>query len=228
MGKSLAYRSGQSAAARPKGSWRIFSQQTEQQMGLERLLDHFNRGLPVAADTPYHDVLVAASNEAMRITAEMNNAYHTRQELNALLSRLTGRDVDPSVMLFPPFYTDFGKNLHLGKGIFINACCCFQDQGGISIGDGALIGHRVVLATLNHGFPAHERGHIYPAPIRIGKRVWIGSGATILPGVTIGDNAIVAAGAVVTAVVPANVLVGGVPARVLKPIDDGPGKRAAI
>lgn len=193
-------------------------------MNLERLLEHFQRGLPVAAGTPQHDVLVAASNEAMRITSEMNNAYHTREELNALLSRLTGRAVDPSVMLFPPFYTDFGKNLHLGKGIFINACCCFQDQGGITIGDGALIGHRVVLATLNHGFPAHERDHIYPAPIRIGKKVWIGSGATILPGVSIGDNAIVAAGAVVTADVPPDVIVGGVPARVLKPISEAAEK----
>lgn len=202
--------------------------QTESPMNLEQLLDHFNRGLPLEAGTPQHDLLVETSNEAMRITSEMNNAYHTREELNALLSRLTGRDIDPSVMLFPPFYTDFGKNLHIGKQVFINACCCFQDQGGISIGDGALIGHRVVLATLNHGFPPDERAHIHPAPITIGKKVWIGSGAVILPGVTIGDNAIVAAGAVVNADVPPAVIVGGVPARVLKSVTDSPRHRAAI
>ncbi len=94
--------------------------------------------------------------------------------------------------------------------------CKFQDQGGIYIGDGALIGHNVVLATLNHAMSPSRRGTMVPAPIRIGKNVWIGSNAAILPGVTIGDGAIVAAGAVVTRDVPENAIVGGVPAKVIR------------
>ena len=96
--------------------------------------------------------------------------------------------------------------------------CHFQDQGGITIGDGVLIGGHVELATLNHEQTPAARGDMLPAPIHIGQRVWIGAHATILPGVTIGDNAIIAAGAVVNRDVPANVIVGGVPAKVLKPI----------
>ena len=121
--------------------------------------------------------------------------------------------------LFPPFYTDFGKNITIGNNVFINAGCKFQDQGGIFIDDGALIGHQVVLATLNHEIAPDKRQHIYPAPIHIGKNVWIGANATITQGVTIGDNSVVAAGAVVNKDVPANTIVGGVPAKAIKQID---------
>lgn len=96
--------------------------------------------------------------------------------------------------MFPPFYTDCGKNIAVGKNVFINSGCRFQDQGGISIGDGTLIGHNVVLATLNHGIAPGERHDLFPASIHIGKNVWIGANATVLPGVTIGDNAVIAAG----------------------------------
>ena len=104
--------------------------------------------------------------------------------------------------------------------MFINAGCKFQDQGGIFIEDGALIGHNVVLATLNHVASPKDRGSMIPAPIRIGKNVWIGANATILPGVTIGDGAIVAAGAVVNRDVPENTVVGGVPAKVIRTIGE--------
>ena len=158
------------------------------------------------------------SDEARRITFELNSAYHTPDEVRELLSRLFGKPVDPSFRVFPPFYTDFGKNITIGKDVFINSGCHFQDQGGIEIGDGALIGHNVVLATINHDLnPKGNRKNHY-APIRIGAHVWIGSNATILPGVTIGDHAVVAAGAVVARDVPAMTVVGGVPAKVLKVI----------
>ena len=98
----------------------------------------------------------------------------------------------------------------------INSGCKFQDQGGISIGDMTFIGHNVVLATLDHDLDPEHRFYMYPAPIRIGKKVWIGSNAVITKGVTIGDNSVIAAGAVVTGDVPANTVVGGVPARVIK------------
>lgn len=156
--------------------------------------------------------------EAIRIGMELNNQYHTPEEIHEIMGRLTGKRIDESFRLFPPFYTDFGKNITIGKNVFINSGCHFQDQGGITIGDGALIGHNVVLATINHDLnPAKNRRNHF-APIVIGKHVWIGSNATVLPGVTVGDWAVIAAGAVVTKDVPAMTVVGGVPARVLKTV----------
>lgn len=156
--------------------------------------------------------------EAIRIGMELNNQYHTPEEIREIMGRLTGKKIDETFRLFPPFYTDFGKNISIGKDVFINSGCHFQDQGGITIGDGSLIGHNVVLATINHDLnPIHYRKNHY-APINIGRYVWIGSNATVLPGVTIGDWAVVAAGAVVAKNVPPNTVVGGVPARILKKI----------
>ena len=129
--------------------------------------------------------------------------------------------MDKTFGLFPPFYTDCGKNITVGKNVFINSGCKFQDQGGITIGDGTLIGHNVVLATLNHGIAPEERHDLFPAPIHIGKNVWIGANAVVLPGVAIGDHAVIAAGAVVTKDVPANAVVGGIPAKVIRLIKSG-------
>lgn len=159
------------------------------------------------------------SDKARRVTTEMNNMYHTQDELRKLFSRLTLKPVEPTFRMFPPFYTDFGKNITVGKNVFINACCHFQDHGGITLGDGCLIGHNVVFATLNHDKNPANRAHMTPAPIVLGRNVWVGSNSTILPGVTIGDGAIVAAGAVVTKDVPANTIVGGVPAKVINTIE---------
>ena len=158
------------------------------------------------------------SQEALKITMEINNKYHTENEIVDLFSELTGQKVDESFRLFPPFYTDCGKNITIGKNVFINACCKFQDQGGITIGDGVLIGHGVTLATLNHDERPQLRQNIYPKPIKIGNNVWIGSNATILSGVTIGDGAIVGANAVVTKDVPQNTIVAGVPARIIREV----------
>ncbi len=158
--------------------------------------------------------------EAVRIGMELNTKYHTPEELREIMGRLIGKQVDRSFRMFPPFYTDFGKNITIGKDVFINSGCHFQDQGGIEIGDGALIGHNVVLATINHDLNPKENRKNHYAPIKISAHVWIGSNATVLPGVTIGDYAVVAAGAVVTRDVPAMTVVGGVPARVLKTIQE--------
>ena len=158
--------------------------------------------------------------EAVRIGMELNTKYHTPEELREIMGRLIGKQVDRSFRMFPPFYTDFGKNITIGKDVFINSGCHFQDQGGIEIGDGALIGHNVVLATINHDLNPKENRKNHYAAIKIGAHVWIGSNATVLPGVTIGDFAVVAAGAVVTRDVPAMTVVGGVPARVLKTIQE--------
>ncbi len=165
-----------------------------------------------------HRFMDEMSDAARRITFELNNAYHTPDEVRTLLSQLFGREVDPSLRVFPPFYSDFGKNIHLGKRVFINACCHFQDHGGITLGDGCQIGHNVVFATLDHGIAREERHTTRPAPIVLGRNVWVGSNATILRGVVIGDNAVVAAGAVVAKDVEAATIVGGVPARVIRRI----------
>lgn len=187
-------------------------------MNLEEFLEHVGARRPL--NTPeIHVFLNEMSNEARKITFELNNAYHTPEEVRQILSRLFGRQVDETLRVFPPFYTDFGKNITIGKNVFINACCHFQDQGGITLGDGCLIGHNVVFATLNHGFAPADRASLYPAPIVLGKNVWVGSNSTLLQGIRIGDNAVIGAGSVVTKDVPANTIVGGVPARILRRID---------
>lgn len=190
----------------------------ERKMDLQTYTEMTARGEYIEGGSPAHIFMTDAAREAQRITAEMNSGYRSAEELRALFSRLTGQPTDESFGLFPPFYTDFGKNIHVGKDVFINSGCCFQDQGGITLGDGCLIGHQVVIATLNHDLDPARRGGMYPAPVRLGKNVWVGAHATILPGVTVGDGAVIAAGAVVTKDVPAGVVAGGVPARVLKTI----------
>ncbi|MDN3136010.1 DapH/DapD/GlmU-related protein [Enterococcus faecalis] len=157
--------------------------------------------------------------EAIKIGIEMNTKYHSEEELREIMSYLIGKKVDETFRIFPPFYADFGKNITLGKNVFINSGTHFQDKGGFVIGDGVFIGHNVVLATINHDlFPKNKRKNHY-APIVLKNNVWIGSNATITSGVTIGEWSVVAAGAVVTKDVPPYTVVGGVPARVLKLID---------
>ena len=172
----------------------------------------------IEANSDMHLHMHEAADRARKITAEINNAYHTMPELRNLISGLIGQEVDDNFGLFPPFYTDYGMNIKLGKHVFINSGCCFQDQGGIEIGDNVQLGHQTVIATLNHDLNPQKRWNMIPAPVKIGNNVWIGSHATILSGVTIGDNAVIAAGAVVTKDVPANVVIGGVPAKIIKVI----------
>ncbi len=189
-------------------------------MDLQAFLDHMNSGKTIKGGSEAHLCMCALSQEALQRTAELNGAYHTPEEVRRIFSALTGRPVDDTFPLFPPFHTDCGKNIAVGKNVFINSGCKFQDQGGIVIDDGALIGHNVVLATLNHSLAVRDRQDLIPGPIRIGKNAWIGSNVTILPGVTVGDGAVVAAGAVVTKDVPAYTVAGGVPARVLRSLTE--------
>lgn len=187
-------------------------------MTLEEFKKAMASGERIIAGSETHLLMHEMSQRALKITAEINTGYHEPAEIRKLFSELIGEPVDETFGLFPPFNTDCGRNIKIGKRVFINAGCKFQDQGGITIDDGALIGHNVVLATLNHAPEPEHRGDMYPKPIHIGKNVWIGSNATILPGVTIGDGAIVAAGAVVNKNVAPNTVVGGVPAKVIKKI----------
>lgn len=187
-------------------------------MTLETFLKHVKQQNPLDTADIY-SFMDEMSAEARRITFELNNSYHTQEEVRELFSRLFGKSVDSSFKVFPPFYTDFGKNITVGKNVFINACCHFQDHGGVTLGDGCLIGHNVVFATLNHDFDPERRASMTPAPIVLGQKVWVGSNSTLLQGITIGDHSIVAAGSVVTKDVPANVIVGGVPAKFIRNIE---------
>lgn len=187
---------------------------------IDELLTELRAGRTITGGSPLHRVMHAAAQEALRITAELNGSYHDEPGVRALLSELTGTAIDESVVLFPPFHTDFGRNITIGRNVFINMGCKFQDQGGITIEDGALIGHNVVIATLNHPIDPAHRADVVPVPVVIGKGAWIGSNATVLPGVTIGDGAVVAAASVVTKDVPAGAIVVGSPARVRRMVAD--------
>ena len=194
-------------------------------VNLSDFLDHVNRGAVIEGGSDQHRFMHAAGQDALRVLAELNTGYRTPEEVRALLTQLTGNEVHESVTLFPPFYSEFGKNLTLGKDVFINLGCRFQDTGGITIGDGTLIGHGSTLTTLNHSIDPDKRADMVPAPIVIGRKVWLGAAVTIVPGVTIGDGAILGAGAVVTQDVPAHTIVAGVPARVIRATGFGDAAR---
>ena len=186
-------------------------------MTLEEFKDFVKTGKPLDTEE-IHRFMDRMGGEARKITFRLNSAYHTPEEIRDILSELFGKAVPSTLRVFPPFYTDFGKNIEVGEDMFINACCHFQDHGGVRIGDGCQIGHNVVFATLNHFLEPEKRKMTHSAPIVLGKNVWVGSNATILQGVTIGDNAVIGAGAVVTGDIPANTVAVGVPAKVIKHI----------
>ena len=188
-------------------------------MELQELLAHFDSGGGFGDDPEVIACMRACIEENRRLLFEMNHVWHENvDEITELFARITAKHVGKGLRIETPFYTDFGKNITVGDNVFINAGCKFQDQGGIYIDDGALIGHNVVLATLDHDLDPEKRHLLRPAPIHIGKRVWIGAGVVITKGVHIGDNSVIAAGAVVTHDIPANVIAAGVPAKVLRTI----------
>ena len=190
-------------------------------MDMKEFIDFCKKGNPISdEDKELHGLLTQCSYEAQKITMDLNSSFHSREEIVEIFSELTGEKVDSSFICFPPFYTDFGKNITIGKNVFFNTGCSFQDRGGITIGNGSMLGMNVTIATLNHGLPLITRNTTFPSPVIIGENVWIGSNSTILPGVTIGDNSVVAAGAVVTKDVPENTVVAGVPAKVIKKINN--------
>ena len=133
-------------------------------MDLQTYTEMTARGEYIEGGSPAHIFMTDAAREAQRITAEMNSGYRPPRNCAHSFPRLTGQPTDETFGLFPPFYTDFGKNIHVGKGVFINSGCCFQDQGGITLGDGCLIGHQVVIATLNHDLDPARRGECTPRP----------------------------------------------------------------
>src|SRR5215813_949155 len=172
--------------------------------------------------TPESAAMLAKVKRAMAITATLNRlTFNDADEIRALFSQLIGKKVDESFLLIPPFYTAGGDEIRVGRNVFVNQNCTFYDLGGLHIGDDVMIGPNVSLITAGHPVePAQRRSTTIGKPIVIGRNVWIAAGATVIGGVTVGENSVVAAGSVVTKDVPPNTLVGGNPARVIRSISD--------
>lgn len=170
--------------------------------------------------TPESAAMVASVRRAMKITPVLNRlTFEDADEIRAMFSDLVGTRVDDSFSLIPPFYTTGGENIRIGRNVFINQNCTMYDLGGIDIADDVMIGPNVSLLTSSHPIaPSERRAFVIAKPIVIERNVWIAAGATIIGGVTVGENSVVAAGSVVTRDVPPNSLVGGNPARVVRAI----------
>ncbi|WP_278260463.1 DapH/DapD/GlmU-related protein [Nocardia sp. AG03] len=145
------------------------------------------------------------------LTARLNaTPFDDEPAKAALFEQILGRPLPPGVTIYPPFYTDHGLNLDLAERVFVNQGCTFLDYAGIRLGRGVMIGPKATFITMGHPVDPEERRRILTgAPIDIAENVWIGAGATILPGVSIGRDAVVAAGAVVADDVPPATLVTG-------------------
>ncbi|BFM04987.1 sugar O-acetyltransferase [Halioxenophilus aromaticivorans] len=189
-----------------------------------RRKDIFERELAgelISPEDPEYIKIAKRITSAQRLIAELNNSYHSPQKVRDFIARLTGTQIDKTFFLLPPFYTDYGKNIRIGKNVFINHCCEFLDRGGITLEDNVLIGPKVNLITISHPTQPSLRHSTYCAPITVKNNAWIGASASIMPGVTIGENAVVAANSVVTKDVAPNTIVAGIPAEFVKMVEEG-------
>ncbi len=180
------------------------------------IFQRMQAGEPLRKDDPEYGRFGDVVARTIRLCVEMNATATDVDQVRTQLSDIIGTEIDPSTAIFPPFHTNFGRFIRLGKNIFINHACSFLDIGGITIEDDVLIGPNVSLVTENHPTDPSDRKTVLLKPIVLRRNAWIGAAATILPGVTIGENAIVAAGAVVSRDVPPNTVVAGVPAKIVK------------
>ncbi len=176
----------------------------------------------ILRSTPESAAMLASVKRAMAITATLNRlTFNDADEVRALLSNLIGKKVDDSFVLIPPFYTAGGFDIRVGRNVFVNQNCTFYDLGGLEIADDVMIGPNVSIITTGHPIePSQRRAFVIGKPIVIERNVWIAADATIIGGVTVGENSVVAAGSVVTRDVQPNALVGGNPARVIRSIAD--------
>lgn len=183
-------------------------------------LDIFERlrnGETIPPGDPQAYRMREAAFETKKLLLQMNNSIE-QNEIRWLLEQITGSEIDESVGLFTPLFINYGKHTKIGKNVFINFGCTFLDMGGITIEDDVMLAPNVNLLTEGHPLSPDQRHALVPAPIHIKKNAWIGANATILQGVTVGENSVVAAGAVVSKDVPDNTVVGGIPAKVIKTI----------
>jgi acetyltransferase-like isoleucine patch superfamily enzyme len=182
------------------------------------IFDRMLAGGLIPGDDPQLPEMWKIVSGTIQLSAALN-ASSCIEEIRERLGDITGKTIDNSTTVFIPFYTNFGRHTSIGKNVFINHACSFLDLGGITIEDDVLIGPRVNLVSENHPLDPSQRKSLDLKRILIKRNAWIGAGATILPGVTVGENAVVAAGAVVNKDVPDNTIVGGVPAKILRTID---------
>jgi acetyltransferase-like isoleucine patch superfamily enzyme len=181
------------------------------------IFERLKKGETILPTDPEAYKMREASFFTKKLLVQMNNATDP-SEIRNLLSQITGSEIDESVDVFTPLYINYGKHTKIGKNVFINFDCIFLDLGGITIDDGVLIAPKVCLLSEGHPIELENRHALVPKSIHIKKNAWIGAGATILQGVTIGENSVVAAGSVVSKDVPDNVIVGGTPAKIIKEI----------
>jgi acetyltransferase-like isoleucine patch superfamily enzyme len=181
------------------------------------IFERLKKGETIPPNDPQAYRMREASYSTKKLLVQMNNATDPKV-IRDLLSQITGAEIDESVAVFTPLYINYGKHTKIGKNVFINFDCVFLDLGGITIEDGVLIAPQVSLLSEGHPLSPDKRHSLVPKPIHIKKNAWIGANATILHGVTIGENSVVAAGSVVSKDVPDNVVVGGIPAKIIKKI----------
>jgi len=186
-------------------------------METQDIFERLRNGETIISDDAQAYKMREASFATKALLLKMNNTSNP-SEIRQLLSEITASEIDESVTVFTPLHINYGKHTKIGKNVFINFDCVFLDLGGITIEDNVLIAPKVSLVTEGHPTSIEDRHSLIPQPIRIKKNAWIGANATILGGVTIGENSIVAAGAVVSKDVPDNSIVGGVPAKCIKNI----------
>lgn len=182
------------------------------------IFERLRNGETVLANDPQNYRLREESYATKKLLIQMNNATQPA-EIRKLLGSIVGSPVDESTDVFTPLYINYGRNIRIGKNVFINFDCVFLDLGGITIEDGVLIAPKVSLLSEGHPIAVDHRHSLTVGHIHIKRKAWIGANATILPGVTIGENSVVASGAVVSKDVPDNVIVGGIPAKVIKHLD---------
>jgi acetyltransferase-like isoleucine patch superfamily enzyme len=181
------------------------------------IFERLKKGETILPSDPQAYRMLEASYSTKKLLLQMNHTTDPK-EIRAILSQITGSEIDESVDVFTPLYINYGKHTKIGKNVFINFDCTFLDLGGITIDDGVLLAPRVSLLSESHPIDPDNRHALVPKAIHIKKNAWIGAGATILQGVTIGENSVVAAGSVVSKDVPDNVIVGGTPAKIIKEI----------
>jgi acetyltransferase-like isoleucine patch superfamily enzyme len=181
------------------------------------IFDRMHLGEPIRLDDAQYSKIQAVVDRTLKLNVKLNTSENI-ELIRKNLSEIIGTEIDVSTIIFVPFYTNFGRFITIGKNVFINHACTFLDMGGITLEDNVLIGPKVNLITENHPLNPNDRKSLICKPIVIKRNAWIGAAATILPGVTIGENSVVAAGAVVTADVPANRVFGGIPAKFIKNI----------
>ena len=179
------------------------------------IFEMLRNGAPVPFSDPDYYRIKNACVETKKLLNELNNLAEP-QEIRTLLGKITNTEIPATTGLFTPFHINYGRNTTFGKNIFINFDCVFLDLGGIEIEDDVMLAPGVKLLSEGHPIDSRQRQTLTTGKIHIKKNVWIGANAIILQGVTIGENAVVAAGAVVSQNVPANTVVGGVPAKAIK------------